>query len=388
MQSIDSGTCHLAAEGALAEWASSPDLLGLQQAVQEGALESPPWISLARAMRRYFAALSVNFFFIRDEDDEINITEAIDFESRPADHLQRYRDNYRQFDTLPYFSMEPGRVYRFEELLGDLSTNVFYQEFLRPVGNEELIICHVQEPNGYRGWIAVGRRTEAGVFSADEIKVCEWIARQWRSALTVFGRLKQLEVERNIYANGMRRLHMGYLLLDQRGQLIRMDDKAADLLSRDGNLYLKKGRINIRHPEKNRELQAIIADGLQCRTCNFSRALNANSTQFTGMLICSAPASPMYASDADPHLVIYINEPEISEVAAEERIAELFDLSQTEAALAAQLVRGRTLTEAAASLNLTEYTARNYSKRIFCKTGTHRQAELVRLILTSVASVA
>jgi DNA-binding CsgD family transcriptional regulator len=63
---------------------------------------------------------------------------------------------------------------------------------------------------------------------------------------------------------------------------------------------------------------------------------------------------------------------------------ELFELNTMEAGLALQIARGRTLTEAALALKLSEQTARTYSKQIFAKTGTHRQAELVRLILTSV----
>jgi DNA-binding CsgD family transcriptional regulator len=46
------------------------------------------------------------------------------------------------------------------------------------------------------------------------------------------------------------------------------------------------------------------------------------------------------------------------------------------------------LAQAARVLHLSEQTARTYSKLIFAKTGTNRQADLVRLILTSVAHLA
>jgi DNA-binding CsgD family transcriptional regulator len=59
-----------------------------------------------------------------------------------------------------------------------------------------------------------------------------------------------------------------------------------------------------------------------------------------------------------------------------------------ETALALQLVQGRTLAQAARALHISEHTARTYSKHIFAKTGTNRQADLVRVILTSVAHLA
>ncbi len=66
-------------------------------------------------------------------------------------------------------------------------------------------------------------------------------------------------------------------------------------------------------------------------------------------------------------------------------IAAELGLTPREAALAAQLAAGRSLVEAGRGLHLTEETARNYSKRIYAKTGTSGQADLVRVILSGLA---
>jgi len=63
-------------------------------------------------------------------------------------------------------------------------------------------------------------------------------------------------------------------------------------------------------------------------------------------------------------------------------VAATFGLTPREAALAARLATGDSLTEAGKSLGLSVETARNYSKRIFAKTGTHGQTDLVRGILS------
>ena len=86
--------------------------------------------------------------------------------------------------------------------------------------------------------------------------------------------------------------------------------------------------------------------------------------------------------------VVYLSDTQAASPASAQQLIDLFDLNATEAALALQLVQGRTLAQAAREMHLTEQTARTYSKRIFAKTGTHRQADLVRLILTSVAHLA
>lgn len=61
-------------------------------------------------------------------------------------------------------------------------------------------------------------------------------------------------------------------------------------------------------------------------------------------------------------------------------LSALFDLSPAEAKLAASLVSGRPLKAAALDHGITVKTARTYLERVFYKTGTGRQSELVALL--------
>ncbi|TPM30884.1 helix-turn-helix transcriptional regulator [Mesorhizobium sp. B2-3-4] len=65
----------------------------------------------------------------------------------------------------------------------------------------------------------------------------------------------------------------------------------------------------------------------------------------------------------------------------------LFDLTPAEARLAAALSAGDNLKAVAARTNITYSTARTYLERIFAKTGTHHQAQLVALLKGAQAPV-
>jgi len=69
-------------------------------------------------------------------------------------------------------------------------------------------------------------------------------------------------------------------------------------------------------------------------------------------------------------------------------LARLYGLSPREAELAAALCQGAELVPAGLALGLTTETTRNYSKRIYAKTGTRGQVDLVRLVLTGLAPLA
>jgi DNA-binding CsgD family transcriptional regulator len=70
-------------------------------------------------------------------------------------------------------------------------------------------------------------------------------------------------------------------------------------------------------------------------------------------------------------------------VVDERTLVSLYGLTRGEASLASKLVQGKSIEDAAAELFISPHTARTHLKRIFMKTDTHRQPELVvRMLLT------
>jgi DNA-binding CsgD family transcriptional regulator len=65
-------------------------------------------------------------------------------------------------------------------------------------------------------------------------------------------------------------------------------------------------------------------------------------------------------------------------------LSQIYGLTRGEAALAASLMRGKSIDEAADELFISPHTARTHLKRIFMKTDTHRQSELVVRIFPAV----
>ena len=61
----------------------------------------------------------------------------------------------------------------------------------------------------------------------------------------------------------------------------------------------------------------------------------------------------------------------------------LFDLTPAETRFATALAAGSSPKEAAKQLGITESSGRTYLSRIFAKTGTHRQSELMSLLQTA-----
>jgi DNA-binding CsgD family transcriptional regulator len=72
--------------------------------------------------------------------------------------------------------------------------------------------------------------------------------------------------------------------------------------------------------------------------------------------------------------------------ADQRRLQEVFELTPSQAQLAALLYNGASVKQAASSLGITEGSARQYLRRVFVKTGTNRQIDLVRKIGRTMAT--
>ena len=81
-------------------------------------------------------------------------------------------------------------------------------------------------------------------------------------------------------------------------------------------------------------------------------------------------------------VLILIVDPKRGRAPDEALLRQVYGLSPAEAALAGRIAIGETLREAAITRGIAYGTARSYLEQIFHRTGTRRQAELTRLLLT------
>jgi len=85
--------------------------------------------------------------------------------------------------------------------------------------------------------------------------------------------------------------------------------------------------------------------------------------------------------------IVFVYDPDGHTHTAEEVLCEIYGLTSAETRLTAILADGKSLNEACEMLAITQNTARTHLKRIFSKTDTNRQTELVKLVIKSNASL-
>lgn len=278
-------------------------------------------------------------------------------------------------------SMREARVYAAEELGG---AEVGISGRLAGPGFVDLRAMRVRESGGLDAWLLLLHRKPIMASAAMALSM---LAPHLKAALRVYS---ALEVERSrsqVSSDAFRRMNFGWVLVDGHCRIIDADAQAERVLERSGLLRRAgHGRLMLSSPGADRELTRLVS-AFGDDPGAPPRAINLSHDPWTDILV--APhriAGP--AGAARPVAAIYLKGDRSSSADRYEQLAELFRLSPSEARLAWSMAQGMTIAEAAAEHGLTLETARNYSKRIYAKTGARGQADLVRHILTSVLALA
>jgi DNA-binding CsgD family transcriptional regulator len=362
--------------------------LELIAAIHQGVIESTPWQGFVRCLRIALQGHSANLV-LREAGAAPDDLFAVEDYQRPPlpDRKQRYFEEFYRDDPFPYFKMKPGAVYQLRELLGGEAPedSRFFTGYLRPLGIADLLLFQASEPGGCRAWVTIARGPEGPDFTAAELALCRVLARQLGSALQVFAAMQNERMRRQLYEHAARQLNVDFLLLDDQGRLL-LQAAQAERMQAAGLQLGADGRLHAPEPGFDTALQRAVAQARDGKTGDLLHIADRPYLDvFITPIALVQPPHPALGRET-PAIVVYLHAGPIQVLSG--HLETLFGLSRTEARLAAALTRGRTLTEAANDIGVTEQTARRYSKLIFSKTGAKRQSELIRRILGSGAILA
>lgn len=175
-------------------------------------------------------------------------------------------------------------------------------------------------------------------------------------------------------------LKCGVIVLGERGQVLFTNQRAGALLARrDGVLVENTGICRASSADGTRLLHAAIRTA---RDNGTSDALTIE-TRDHGALRVVVRARPDDGAAGGTLICLYLFADDDDPAVDPNLLRGMFGLTPSESRLAAALASGLSLESAAESEGWTVNSAKTYLKSVFGKLGVSRQADLVRVILTS-----
>ena len=379
----------------------------LTHSIYEGLLEKTPWQSFLPTLLKVVDAKAVSLVLRAPADDDQGLilncvrphgadTEAQTIELADPDDWPSMAYKERFFTLDPFVNLPEGQVISMHELVPDaeLKRSDYYLKYLKPAGVFHILGADATTRDGTQVRLRISRGEEEKPFSLRDKALCQSLIPHLRRAIHLHARLNRIESERNLFANAMDKMAVGSILLNEHGRFMHANGIAETLLDSSNGLIIENGELKATDKCVNKILQQLIYEALETARSKgqpgLVKALSIprKDKADLGIVIRPVPTSDWAEGQSAPSLAIFISAREWQSNTSIRTLMELFSLTQAEASLALELASGLSIAEASNSLCVSQHTARAHLKSIFAKCQVTRQAELIRLIIKSVATLA
>jgi DNA-binding CsgD family transcriptional regulator/PAS domain-containing protein len=184
----------------------------------------------------------------------------------------------------------------------------------------------------------------------------------------------------------------GVILVDAGGKVLFLNPPAEAIVAAADGLTISNGMLSAATASETRALAKLVAQaaatGAGAGLCpGGAMALSRRSSSSPlPVLVTPLPRQQPLLADRRPAAAVFLAAPERCAPVAGRRLVELFGLTPAEAQLAVALLAGKRLRQIASERSVQLPTVRNQLRAVLAKTGTARQADLVRLLATLPAA--
>ena len=312
-------------------------------------------------------------------------------------HLALFNGKYvtpeRNPATPLLMASRPGQIVQREHYFtnSDWQHTEVYQEVYRPIGADASLGVVLVKSREHFVPLGLMRPKSLGPFEAHDLALIGRVVPHLGRMMQILLRLNDLGARAVANAELWGRLPYGVVLLDETGRLVWANGLAELLLSEGDSLGSRDGRLYAANPGENAVLQKLIKSAAATGSGDgVGSGGGVALSRVSGARPLSVLVAPLRIDKGTVVLsrramvAVFVNDPERDAVPPLQRLAQQYRLTPREAAVAGLLLQGMGLRDAADRLGIGFNTARTHLRQVLEKTGTHRQAELVSLLLRSI----
>jgi DNA-binding CsgD family transcriptional regulator len=219
-----------------------------------------------------------------------------------------------------------------------------------------------------------------------EWRLLETVAPHLKRAAAVYQRLSGALAAADSLGAAASAAGFAVFLLTDNCTIVFANAKGEDLVRRGIGFRIEDGRLATLIPVVTQRLKALAREAARGRgatratgtdTLELPRGENCAPLVAHVFPLAANPVASIFDIDS-PAAAVFVVDPTADFGAQIQRFGARFGLTAAETRVLVELIRGKGLLTAAASLKITEATGRTHAAHIFEKTGTTRQTEFIR----------
>jgi DNA-binding CsgD family transcriptional regulator/PAS domain-containing protein len=261
-------------------------------------------------------------------------------------------------------------------------------DYARRYGISGSITLVVARNSRHEACLGIVRRIDADLFSLEQVGFVQRLGPHILRAVSLNRRLAALQAERQTFENALDRMETAVLLLNEKGGICYCNEAGTELLKKREGVIVAAGRLSAMDPATQTHLAGAIRIAIAAKGARGGSVLLPRqhpARPLAAKIMPFGQQNNFWQAGYDARAIVFISDPAGPGGTSVEDVMDSYGLTPSEKMLMTKLLAGSTLREAADDLNIAHATSRNRLARIMAKTDTHRQSELVQLMLRSSA---
>lgn len=344
-----------------------------------------PWISFLQELERTLPCHHATMVLRRPREGDAGVLIAGSENDPALTALQQ--EHYR---NSPFLELPEGKtcVLKQDELR---TRHPDYYRYIRHFSlTTDLIGVNLVEPRtGMTFRLRAARIDGEPGFGEEDTSLLDALIPRLRIAAAIGARIAYQEFSLHMLDETSGQVAIGAMVLDDSARIViknRLVQRM--LLARDG-FHVREGILHCNDPRDDRAFRSLLR---RFRTDSphtpEETTLNVNrgSDRSWSLLLKPSALRPGLDENVVSAVIVLVRDANPRTHVTEGALRERLELTRAEAALAARIVNGQSLTDAAGSLGISRCTARAQLASIFARTGVHRQAHLVSHVMKVLGS--
>jgi DNA-binding CsgD family transcriptional regulator len=262
--------------------------------------------------------------------------------------------------------------------------SAFYQEWVKPQELKEACVMKFVHSEQRIGVMATVSRADRAVIGEAERSFLALLSPHIRRASLIGDLLNFERVKAELFRETLNEVATAVMLVDVSENLLFANTAAELLLTQGVTMSQKNGKLRLHNPSAaNAVTQAIqlshgFQDALGRRGIGIPLSRSGQSTAIAYVLPLGRTKTLSVHRNAVA--AVFVSSEMQQRPPAQDLLITLFDLTLAEAKVMLLIGEGLTPAQAALKLNVSENTVKTHLSRIFSKTSTNRQSDLVKIV--------
>lgn len=268
----------------------------------------------------------------------------------------------------------------------------FYREVLKPHGYCDAALAVLAKTSNRFGSISLPHTHEQGEWTSEQLHTVRTFTPHLRRVVTIADLLDARALQQDMLSSALDLLKVGIVLVDGQARIVHANHAGRKLLDDRTGLRKDGDLLSARDPKATQELRAAIAAATSQRTI----ALPASGVVIpvpaqdgrdlaAWVLPLDAGLRGEMAAPFAAKAAVFVRELGDTSAFPGELFVKRYGITPAECRVLMMLVQGMTIAETCDALGVGEPTVKTHLARLFAKTGTERQADLMRLAMSALA---